>query len=162
MLTIRPTKMLARRLRIELPPAPPVITNYVADWCVHEFRVSRHRFLIFCNTAALYPVVMAARGVTDGPSLVARLAGGLKLCMEGTALDSHFQRWIAPELAAVQWAPVPGKSILGSMNDMISMAKYSLAHRNESPVDLSRWLAKSPMSALGMNSPDRVFPKLTG
>ena len=66
MLTIRPTKILARRLGIELPKAPPVVTNRVADWCAHEFRVARYRYLIFCNTASLYPVVMMATGVTDG------------------------------------------------------------------------------------------------
>jgi hypothetical protein len=27
MLTIRPTKMLARRLRLELPPTPPAVAN---------------------------------------------------------------------------------------------------------------------------------------
>ncbi len=43
---------------------------------------------------------------------------------------------------------------------MINMAGYSLEQRDEAPADLSRWLAESPMSALGGNSPDRVFPRL--
>jgi hypothetical protein len=37
MLTIRPTKLLARRVGFELPKAPPLVTNWAADWCVHEF-----------------------------------------------------------------------------------------------------------------------------
>lgn len=162
MLTIRPTKMLARRLGIELPDAPPVVTNRVADWCAHEFRVSRHRYLIFCNTAALYPVVAYARGVTDDHSLIERLVEALKLNFEGTELDSHYRRWITPELAVVQWAPIPGKSILGSMNDLIFMAKCHLEDDELSSVEVSRRLAEAPMSALGMNSPDRVFPTLGG
>jgi hypothetical protein len=68
--------MLARRLGIAVPATAPVVTNRVADWCAHEFRVSRYRYLIFCNTASLYPVVMAARGVTDGEKLGWRLLGG--------------------------------------------------------------------------------------
>ncbi len=110
MLTIRPTKMLARRLGIELPVTPPLVTNRVADWCTHEFRVSRHRYLLFCNTAALYPVVTYAGGVTDDHGLIERLVDGLKLCLVGTELEFQFQRWIVPELAVVQWAPMPAGS----------------------------------------------------
>ena len=46
------------------------------------------------------------------------------------------------------------------MNDLILMAKYHLEDRVMSPAKLSRKLAETPMSALGMNSPDRVFPTL--
>lgn len=93
--------------------------------------------------------------------LIERLVDGLKARRTGTELEFHFQRWIVPELAAVQWAPIPGKSILSSMNERIFRAGYGLEHRDGSPVELSRWLA-APMSALGMSSPDRVFPTLTG
>ena len=162
MLTIRPTKMLARRLGIGLPAVPPVITNRVADWCAHEFRVSRYRYLMFCNTASLYPVVTYAKGVRDDHSLIERLVETLKLNLTGTELEFQFQRWIVPELAAVQWAPIPGRSVLGGMNEMISMAKYSRQHRDEPPGELSRWLAETPLAPLGMNSPKRVFPTLGG
>jgi len=162
MLTIRPTKMLARRLGIELPVAPPVVTNRVADWCAHEFKVSRYRYLIFCNTASLYPVVMMATGVTDDEKLVARLMGGLQTCLLGGKLEIQFQRRIVTEGPFVQWAPIPGKSVLGSINDLVLEAKYALAERDYSPIELSRWLAENPLSALGMNSPARVFPKLRG
>lgn len=162
MLTIRPTKMLTRRLDLELPVTPPTVRNRVADWCAHEFRVGRFRYLIFCNTASLYPVVTLARGVVDDHTLIERLVAGLRMALAEGKLAFQFERWIVPELPAVQWAPIPDRSILGSINDMIAMAKYSLQHRDESPVELSRWLAESPMSALGMNSPDRVFPTLTG
>lgn len=160
MLTIRPTKLLARRLGIGLPATPPVVTNRVADWCAHEFRAQRYKYLIFFNTASLYPVLTHARGVTDDSELIKRLLAAVRLNFEGTELEFHYQRWIAPELAAVQWAPIPDRSIMGSMNDLILMAKYHLENRDESPVELSRLLARTPMSVLGMNSPDRVFPTL--
>jgi hypothetical protein len=161
MLTIRPTKMLARRLGIELPAAPPVVTNRVADWCAHEFRVSRHRYLIFCNTASIYPVVMMARGVTDGPKLAARLLGGLQTCLRGGELEAQFQRRILIERPIIQWAPIPDRSLLGSINELIFLAQCALRDNPATtPPMLSRWLARVPMSALGMNSPDRVFPAL--
>lgn len=152
--------MLARRLGIELPKAPPVVTNRVADWCAHEFRVSRHRYLFFCNTASIYPVVMMATGVTDGPKLAARLLGGLKTCLRERDLEAQFHHRIIVEGPFVQWAPIPGKSILGSINELVFAAKLGLESGEYSPEELSRWLARTPMKVLGMNSPDRVFPKL--
>lgn len=162
MLTIRPTKMLAKRLGIEVPPVPPLVTNRVADWCAHEFRVSRHRYLIFCNTASLYPVVMMASGVTDGPKLAARLMGGLQTCLRGGEWESQFQRRILVEGPFIQWAPIPGKALLGSINELVFAAKIGLQSREYGPEELSRWLAQTPMTVLGGKSPDRVFPKLGG
>lgn len=162
MLTLRPTKLLARRLGIAVPAKPPPVANRVADWCAHEFRARRFKYLIFVNTASLYPVVTFARGVTDDHELITRLVETLKLNFEGTELEFQYQRRIAPELAEVQWAPIPDRSIMGSMNELIAMAKDHLEERDEAPVELGRWLGQSPLSALGMDSPDRVFPKLGG
>jgi len=162
MLTVRPTKTLARRLGFDVPQVPPLVANRVADWCVHEFRSGRFRYLIFCNTASLFPVVTHARGVVDDHTLIERLVSALKLMLVGGEVELQFQRWIEPELSEVQWAPIPDRAILGSINDMISMAKYALAQRDDSPVELSRWLAQSPMSVLGGHSPDRIFPTLVG
>lgn len=162
MLTIRPTKMLAKRLRLEVPSVPPPVANRVADWGAHEFRVGHYRYLIFFNTASLYPVLTHGKGVTDEHDLITRLADSVKLVMCGTELEFHYQRWIAPELGEVQFAPIPDRSIMGSMNDLISMAKYHLAYRDESPVELSLKLATSPMGIFGMNSPGEVFRKLRG
>jgi hypothetical protein len=72
MLTIRPTLMLARRLGIDVPRTPPPVANRVADWCAHQFNVSRTRYLIFCHTVSLYPVITYARGVVDEESLIKR------------------------------------------------------------------------------------------
>jgi hypothetical protein len=160
MLTLRPTKMLARRLHPTVPAAPPPVTNRVADWCAHEFTASRHRYLLFWNTAAFLLVLVPGRGVRDDHTLIMRLNDGLKLVMGGTDLESYYQRWIEPELAAVQWAPIPSRSVLGTMNDFMIMAKYHLVERDQSPFEISQLMAGAPMSALGMNSPERAFRSL--
>lgn len=124
---------------------------------MHEFRDGGFRYLMFLNTASLYPVVANARGVNDEGALIRRYTEAMQLNLAGTELEFHYQRWIAPELAAVQWAPIPDKSVLGSINEMISMARYGM---DKSPVELSQWLAQVPMKAIGRNSPDRVFRQL--
>jgi len=100
------------------------------------------------------------RGLRDNHDLIMRLIDGLKLVMSSNDLEFHFQRWIAPELNEVQWAPIPTRSVLGTMNDLMLMAKYHLAERDESPMELSQLLAKAPLSALGMNSPAKAFRSL--
>lgn len=160
MLTLRPTKMLARRLHLTVPATPPPVANRVADWCAHEFTTGRYRYLLFWNTAAFLPILVHGRGVRDDHDLVTRLNDALKMVMEGTDLEFRYQRWIAPELSAVQWAPIPSRSVLGTMNDFMIMAKYHLTEMDQSPLEISRLMAEAPMSALGMNSPDRAFRSL--
>ena len=160
MLTLRPTKMLAKRLRIAVPAVPPPVANRVADWCVHEFRDRGWRYLLFCHTATLYPLVIPARGVTDDDSLIKRSIEAMKTCLLGTELEFAFERWIVPELGAVQYAPIPDKAVLSSMNETIMRARYRL--EGEAPAELSRWLAVAPLKALGYESPDRAFRSLRG
>lgn len=160
MLTLRPTKMLARRLGLAVPAVPPPVTNRVADWCVHEFRESGCRRVLFCNTATLYPLVTDARGVTDEGELIKRAIAAMQLCFQGTELEFHYQRWIVPDLGAVQFAPIPDRAVLSSLNEMIMMARYGLRNRDYSPVELAAWLAQTPMKAIGYNSPDRAFRSL--
>lgn len=162
MLTIRPTKMLARRLQIDgVPEVVPVVTNRVADWCVHEFKFSRWRYLMFCNTASLYPVVTEARGVTDDDTLIKRMTAALRGNLEGGPYAFLHERWIAPHALNVQFAPIPDRSVLGGMNELIFAAKIGLED-GMTPSELSSWLAETPLSKLGMNSPERVFPTLKG
>jgi hypothetical protein len=139
----------------------PVVTNRVADWCAHEFLVSRRRYLIFCNTASLYPVVTEARGVNDGEALVERLVATLRLNLADGPHAFAYERRIASSWVDVQWAPIPDRSVLGSINDLVFEAKWGLRD-GKSLVELSKRLARTPLSVLGMNSPDRVFPKIAG
>ena len=152
--------MLARRLHLTVPAAPPPVTNRVAGWCAHEFTASRHRYLLFWNTAAFLPVLVPGRGVRDDRDLIMRLVHGLQRVLSGPDLEFYFQRWIVPELAAVQLAPIPSRSVLGTMNDFMLMANYHLTERNQSPLEIGELMAKAPLSALGMNSPAKAFRSL--
>lgn len=159
MFTLRPTKTLARQLGIVLPTSPPPVPSRIADWCAHSFQVGRHSWLIFCNTASLYPVIAGGTRVHDGGSLIRR-AGGMILQVLDTNQLVHQSRVFAAELRAVQWAPIPDRSVLGSINEMIRLADEQFTEPNAMPGDLSRRLARAPMSALGMNSPADAFASL--
>lgn len=154
--------MLAKRLKLAaVPSVVPVVKNRVADWCVHEFKFSRRRFLMLCNTASLYPIVVEARGVTGENELIQRSVQALGDALETGRYARNYARWIAPGVGSVQWAPIPDRSLLGGMNELIFQATWALAEGR--PLDeLPEWLAQTPLGTLGMNSPDRVFPTLKG
>jgi hypothetical protein len=154
--------MLARPLGLAVPAVPPPVKNRVADWCVHEFREGGYRRLLLCNTATLYPLVTDARGVTNEGELIKRAIAAMQLCFQGTEWELHYQRWIVPELGAVQFAPIPDRAVLSSLNELILMARYGLRNRDYSPAELAAWLAQTPMKAIGHNSPDRAFRTLSG
>jgi hypothetical protein len=157
MLTLRPTKLLARRLRLDLPAAPPPVHDHLADWCVHEFRVGGHRFLMLCHTASLFPLVTLARSMNHEAALIKHCLRAMQFGFVGTELEFAYQRWIVPAARAVQYAPIPDKAVLSSLNELILHARGGM---DKSPIDLSRWLAQTPMKVLGHDSPDRVFSRL--
>jgi hypothetical protein len=108
---------------------------------------------------SLYPLVTHSRGVTDESSLIRRCADTLEQQLTGTALEFQYRRWIAPALGAVQFAPIPDRAVLSSINELVLMSRHGM---DLSPAELGPWLAETPMKALGHESPDRVFPKLKG
>lgn len=95
----------------------------------------------------------------DEGALIERYVETMRLNFAGSEFEFLFERKIVPELAEVQWAPIPDRAVLGSLNEMILMARYGM---DKSPVEISQWLAQTPMKVLGGNLPARVFPKLGG
>jgi len=51
MLTLRPTKTLARRMALSFEPVGGTVSNPYADWCLHSFTFSSYRYLIAVNRA---------------------------------------------------------------------------------------------------------------
>ena len=157
-ITLRPTKILARKLGITIPEAPPPVPSRIADWCAHTFRLGREPWLVFCNTASLYPVFARASGVHDDESLMRRAGGMVEQVLKTNCPTQHAA--FAAELTEFQWAPIPDRSVLGSISDLIYLAKPSFDDPNLMPAVLSAKLGQTPMSALGMNRPARAFASL--
>jgi hypothetical protein len=159
-LTLRPTKMLAKNLGLRIPAAPPLVTSRVADSCVHTFPMAREPWLIFCNTASLYPVFAKGLDVTDDETLIRRAVGMIQRVLLENGYAEQSAR-IGRELSSgVQWAPIPDRSVLGSINDFIQMADYHFEDADLTPAILSQRLGKTPMSTIGMTHPARAFATL--
>ncbi|MDQ5978410.1 MAG: hypothetical protein QG602_1384 [Verrucomicrobiota bacterium] len=151
--------MLARQLGITVPPGMPEVPSRVADWCAHTFTHDRKRWLIFCNTASLYPIFAHAKGVDDGESLIRRVGGMVPLVLRENG-HPDLAKSFESELHEVQWAPIPGRSVLGSMNELVWLAEAWIGDPHLTPAILSRELGRTPMSALGMNHPAQALATL--
>ncbi len=156
MLTLRPTKALAGRLDIQLPATAQPVTRPFADWCVHRFRAERFEYLVFVNTVSLLSVVTPARGVTDEGSLIERLVVSLREYCRFSGREFLFEQLIAPETGSVEFAPIGGRPLLSSINELVFHAGYHLAH-GDSPTAASERLNEIPMKFAKMNSPGRAF-----
>ena len=129
-LTLRPTKKLAKQLGMRIPPAPPVVKSRLADWCVQTFPIGQESCLIFCYTASLYPVFAKGLGVTDDETLVRRAVGMVLLVLRENGYPSQ-AKIIEHELTrGVQWAPIPDRSVLGSISEMIWQADHHFDDAN--------------------------------
>jgi len=151
--------MLARQLGVAIPAVPPPVPSRVADWCAHTFRHRTRNWLIFCNTASLYPVLAHARKVTDGETLVRR-AGGMALEVLQKNGFPDQARILDAQLTDFQFGPVPDRSVLGSINELVWLAGLRLDAPDLVPWTLSQHLGRTPMSALGMNSPAKALASL--
>lgn len=151
--------MLARQLRIKVPAVAPAVPSRIADWCAHSFPLGDETWLVFCNTAALYPVFALSTGVTDDESLMRRLGGMVEQVLKTNKL-THQATIFSQELREIQWAPVPDRTVLGSISEMINLAYPWFDEPGLTPAVLSENLGRPPMSALGMNNPTRAFGSL--
>lgn len=159
-LTLRPTKKLARQLGLRIPPVAPVVKSRVADWCVHTFQMGKEPWLIFCNTASLYPVFAKGLGVTDDEILIRRTVGMVLLVLRENGYSTQ-AKIIEHELTlGVQWAPIPDRSVLGSINDFVRVSDFHFDDPNLTPAILSQRLGITPMTTLGKNDPARAFATL--
>lgn len=160
MLTLRPTKKLAKQLGLRIPPTPPPIASRVADWCVHTFLMEDGPWLIFCNTASLYPIFAKATGIKDDESLVRRSAGMILQVLRDNRHSVQADMMERELAAGVQWAPIPDRSVLSSISELIWLAEGHFDDVGLTPAVLSHRLGTTPMSILGMNNPTRAFTSL--
>jgi hypothetical protein len=159
MLTLRPTKMLARRMALSVGPSEGPAANPYADWSLHNFIFSRCRYLIVVNTRSLLPVVIPARGITNGPILVKAMMESIGDNLRLSGWGSLFERFILVETGTTKIAPIESRSLLGSINELVFFAKVEL--NAGVPADAAGFrLREIPMTYLGGTSADRIFPQM--
>jgi hypothetical protein len=156
------TKIKAGALRALPPHESPL-----ADWSAHLFVAGRTQYLLLSNTKALYSAVVYGKGVTTASHFIERALGGIREFMEADGQGVAYRRLVVPATGSVRFAKALGRSVTGSMNDLIRHATYWLAGGDQSPFEVGFRLNDIPMSALAgggsaYGKPREAFRALAG
>ena len=157
---IRLTQRLAKKIKISPSLNHSIDVNAYADWSAHLFTSERAQYIIVSNTTSLYSIVMHGGGITDSNKFIQSILSFMSDFMQREGQEFLFRRLIVPESQEVIFSKSANRSVLGSMNDFISTAKFLLIERELSPFEMSQIINETPMSILGYDSPKDAFAKM--
>ncbi len=126
MLTFRPTKMLAARARLRLPPDEVSLVDPYCDWCAHGFTARRLRYLLLANTYSFLSVVIPGSGITSETAFVRASVDAIQRYLSESGRGEVFEKFVAPHKSSIRWAKVPDRSVMGTMNELIFQAQCDL------------------------------------
>lgn len=155
----RLTQKLAKKLDAYLNPCLPVAENPFLDWHAHLFTADRARYIIVTNTASLYSMVMPGRGIRDENEFIQATVSLMRDFMSLDGNEFYYKRFVTP-MAPIMLCKTGDRRILGSMNDLIYLAKVDLKEFQMSPFDTSKRLNETPMSVLANGHPKDAFRAL--
>jgi len=124
---LRLSQKLAGKVKLATLESLPLHEDALLDWSMQMFDFDRKQYVIISNTRTLYSAVFL-RGRISTPH--AMLITGLQAIGEqlddDLLLDAYQDRCTTRSMP-VRHAKSAGKSILGSMNELITQATHTLA-----------------------------------
>jgi len=158
---IRLTEKLRRKIKApKLEYHRPVADNPFSDWTSHLFTAKRVQYIIFTHSISLYSVVMYGKGIADESSYTSRVLDELCEFMIDDRREHIYRLRIAPAAATVQFSKTGDKRVLGSINDMVFLAKVNMIEGNLPPYDVSFKLNDTPFSMLDYHIPAKIIDNL--
>ena len=152
MLVLRCTQRLLARLK-QADNLPGVeSTTRLGDWYGNILQLGRRRHLLFISERSRLPVVIPIREgkqlASVFPDAVCEVLGHVGVA----TADIADERWRMSEIA---FGRTRNRSLLGTLNDYAFMVQSVDARRAEpeSPEELMRFLAQTPILPLGGASP---------
>ena len=153
----RLSQKMAKKIKESPTGCCPPAANPYTDWTAHLFTAERVQYVILTNTVSLYSIVAYARGMTDFSIFIDYSLNFMAEYMCADGCEFQFRRLIAPEAKEVIFSKSTDRSVIGSMNDLVHMAKWVLIERQVSPFEASQDINQAPMSCLGYKNPKEAF-----
>jgi hypothetical protein len=162
MMIFRLTAKLAKK--IGLDPLPLLSRDKrkdpLLDWSAHLFTVQRTQYILVTNSESLYSLVMPGRGITTDRQFAHSVGTGLQAFVAGQGNHLRGVKDLPWQGRDTFFSRINDRRILGSMNDLIFQAKIRLEEGQQTPLEVSFCLNKTPMSYLKHHSPKSVFQQL--
>lgn len=148
--------------KIGVPPDQelPMHDNPYLDWSGHLFRAPRKQYILLTNTASLYSLVMEGAGITNEEDFLRESMGRLEGRLREDGLQTIFEKHIDQVLGQHRFGKALNRSVTGSMNDLVRLAKGWLDDRDRSPSTTMMKLNETPFSYLDYQSPQGAFQQL--
>lgn len=156
----RITLKLAKKINIGSLQALSADENFYGDWTARLFTSARTQYMLVTNTRSLYSVIMPGKGITNEESFSARTASVIEEFLRADGMENIFNRFIGPEKGRTYFSKALNRSVTGSMNDFVYMAKIDLEHFAFSLFEVSQRLNTCPMSYLEYGRPRDVFIRM--
>jgi hypothetical protein len=152
-LTIRCTRKLLKGLDAEVPSERTLPTNRLGDWYAN-FLFARRAGLIICvSERSLLPVFVEAG---DPPSFIPRFQVAVSV-LQRVVAASDVVDYEAREMAQIRIGATASRRVLGSLNDLASLARFTIEEHPEIDLrNLAIELAETPCAPLNYESPRSV------
>jgi len=157
---MRITAKLGKKIGISPKVALPAEPNPYTDWTANIFRAPRTEYIVLTNTHSLYSVIMPGAGITNEGAFVKRAFSYLSELLINDGDEFVLKRLVAPAFASVSFSKNINRAVIGSMNDLVLLAKYMLMEGELPLLELSFKLNMAPMSYLKHKRPRDVFSSM--
>ncbi|MBT7913138.1 hypothetical protein HN588_04430 [Candidatus Bathyarchaeota archaeon] len=158
---IRVSAKLAKKIHLTPSQSLPADDNAFADWSTHLFTADRTQYILITNTASLYSMVMFGKGITNDGQFLDRMTSYMGEFIRDDGFGFIYERLIVPSMERVSFSKALNRSVTGSMNDLVFMAKTRLVEGEVSPYDVSFWLNEVPMSYIKYGKSKDAFQSLS-
>lgn len=150
MITLRCTKRLLDRLRVEADSDLPASTGPLGDWYANYVILHRQHLVLAVSEKTLLPVVLPAAPLS---TLVPRLVDSIVEMLRAVGVTEEQVEAERVEMKNVTLARTASRSVLGSMNDFTAMLDPHLEGRT--PLQAALMLAESPCKPIGWANPGK-------
>jgi hypothetical protein len=148
MLTIRCTHKLLKRLGTEALPEPGHPTNRLGDWYANLVFTRHSRLIICVSERSLLPVLVEAR---DFPSFIARFQEAVRSVLRHIGAASELLDSEAREMDQITIGATVNRRVLGSLNDLASLARFTMAERATSTLPRSQSSSRTRLVRRSIN-----------
>jgi hypothetical protein len=144
-------KLLVRLKRNEVPP-DVASTTRLGDWYGNILQIGHRQHLLFISERSRLPVVIPIREAKHLESVFPEAVCDVLAAVGIGAEDIADERL---RMSEISFGRTHNRSLLGTLNDFAFMAQHGNASRAEpeSPEDLMRFLAQTPILPLDGASP---------
>ena len=150
MVTLRCTVKALKRFKLTAEEEPPESDGMLGDWYVDLLNFRRLRLVVCVSAKSLLPVLIPARRGEFPERVEDHIAEMLREI--GVTEDAAARE--ASAAGEVRFARTQSRSLLGVMNEYKFLGQHYLEY--VPPLGAALQLAETPMSPIGMESPDRL------